>query len=160
MEATATGTRRSTIRLALGSLAVLAAAAAAMLVYEVTRSSAGRQPQHPPVVSQAGMEAKVGVRVTRVAVSGDGGLLDLRYQVVDADKAISIHEKGALPPLLVDEQTGAAIGQLLMGHIHSAPPKLGLTYYLIFLNPGDLVHRGDFVSVQLGRARLPHIRVE
>ena len=152
---------RTPPRVLLGAVLVLAVVAIPLLLaYEVTRSAASRRSTQPPaVVSQAGLEAKAGVRVVRVAVSGDGGLLDLRYQVVDAQKAHAVHRAGN-PPLLVDERTGGVVGQLLMGHIHNAPPKLGLTYYLIFLNPGELVRRGSLVSVVLGNARLRHVRVQ
>ena len=38
-----------------------------------------------PSVSAAGLAERSGVRLVRVAVTGGGGLLDLRYQVVDPD---------------------------------------------------------------------------
>ena len=111
-----------------------------------------------PLVSAAGLVQRSGVRVVRVALSGDGGLLDVRYQVVDSDKAESIHD-AATPPLLIDERTGAVVNGLLMGHIHSNRPKVGLTYYLIFENPGSIVRHGGRVTVQLGDARLAHVPV-
>src|SRR5262245_45516884 len=38
-----------------------------------------------PRVSGADLPDRLGVRLTRVAVSGAGGILDLRFQVVDPD---------------------------------------------------------------------------
>jgi hypothetical protein len=61
---------------------------------------------------------------------------------------------------VVDELTGGVINQPLMGHVHTGAPKLGLTYFVIFINRGELVHRGSLVSVVLGRARLKHVRVQ
>jgi hypothetical protein len=147
-------------RLQLALLLLVAAAALSLFVYDVTRSSGADRAAGPaPAVSQSGLEAKSGVRVVRVTMSGDGGLLDLRYKVVDANKAHAVHSPRN-PPLLVDERTGGVINQPLMGHLHSGAPKLGLTYYVIFLNRGELVHRGSLVSVVLGRARLKHVRVQ
>ncbi len=113
----------------------------------------------PPVVSQQGLLDAVGARVLRVAASGDGGLLDLRYQVVDEDKAAALHDE-KWPPALVDENSGQVIGRLLMGHAHSGTFKAGVTYFYVFEDPGGLVKRGDRVSAVLGPARVQHIQVQ
>jgi hypothetical protein len=123
-----------------------------------SRHPAAKPPPLPAAVSTSGLAERTGVRVVRVAATGDGGLLDLRYQVVNADVAAAVHDP-ATPPALVDERSGLVIGQLLMGHMHHGQPKAGVTYYLVFLNPGDAVRRGDRVSVVLGSARLEHVRV-
>ena len=145
--------------LLIGSVMLAAAAGIPLLVAELSDSgSRARAAPAFPLVSPAGLVERSGVRVVRVALSGDGGLVDLRYQVVDGEKADAVHSPTA-PPLVVDERTGGVINRLLMGHIHSNRPKVGLTYYLIFENPGHLVHRGGRVTVQLGNARLAHVRV-
>ena len=144
----------------LGTVALALAGGIPLLLSQLSRTSGQTQAAYSfPRVTPAGLVERSGVRVVRVAVSGEGGLLDLRYQVVDAEKAQSVHES-ATPPLLIDERTGGVVRQLLMGHIHSSPPKVGLTYYLIFNNPGDLVRRGGRVTVQLGDARLAHVPVQ
>jgi hypothetical protein len=112
-----------------------------------------------PPVSRQGLIQTSGVEIVRVAVSGGGGLIDLRYRVVDADKAATIHST-VNPPLLLDQQSGAIVDQLLMGHMHSGRPKVGLTYFLLFTNPGDIVRRGSRVSVQLGGARIQGVPVQ
>jgi hypothetical protein len=161
VEAIAIRNPRGPGRLLLAALLVLVALVVLpVLVYELTRSAGAEGLREPPaVVSQSGMEAKSGVRVVRVTMSGDGGLLDLRYKIVDADKAHAVHNPKN-PPLLVDEFTGGVINQPLMGHLHSGAPKLGLTYFVLFLNRGELVHRGSLVSVVIGNARLRHVRVQ
>ena len=111
-----------------------------------------------PVVSEAGLAERSGVRIVQVAVSGGGGLVDLRFQVVDPEKAASIHDL-ATPAAVVDESTGLVVNQLLMGHSHTAPFEPGVTYYLVFENPGNLVHRGSDVSVLLGNAQVEHVVV-
>ena len=111
-----------------------------------------------PVVSEAGLAERSGVRIQHVAVSGGGGLVDLRFQVVDPDKAATVHDL-ATPAAVVDESTGLVVNQLLMGHSHTAPFKPGVTYYLVFENPGNLVHRGSDVSVLLGNAQVEHVVV-
>jgi hypothetical protein len=143
----------------LGAVAGAGLVAAPVLGYAVTRpSSAGSAAAHiPPAVSQAGLKARSGVRLIRVAASGGGGLLDVRYQVVDADRALAVHE-AETPPAIIDERTGAVIDQLFMGHMHHGRAKAGVSYYLIFENPGG-VATGSRVTVQLGDARLAHVVV-
>ena len=158
MEAAALATRRRRIDRALLSATVVVAAAAAIPL-AVARLHTPRAAAHVPTVSPTALVQRSGVRIVRVAVSGDGGLLDLRYQVVDSDKAEAVHDP-ATPPLLIDERSGALVAELLMGHIHNQRPKVGLTYYLLFDNPGDIVRAGHRVTVQLGNARVAHIPVQ
>jgi hypothetical protein len=44
--------------------------------------------------------------------------------------------------------------------MHHGRLKAGQSYYLIFEDPGNLVQRGARVTVQLGAARVAHIRVQ
>lgn len=149
---------------ALGACVGAALALAAAGGYALTRHSevagARAQPRTPaPLLSRTAFERRSGVRIVRVAVTGGGGLLDLRYQVLDPAAAVSIHDKATPPPDLVDERTGVVADQLLMGHSHAGRFKAAQTYYLIFDNPGALVRRGGRVTVQLGPARLAHVPV-
>ncbi|MEA2243887.1 MAG: hypothetical protein QOD24_3443 [Solirubrobacteraceae bacterium] len=131
------------------------------LILAFGSTGASRAPaQHPlpPAVSPAGLAERSGVRLIRVAVSGGGGLLDVRYQIVDPGKAAALHDAGT-PPAVVYEPTNTPIEGLLMGHAPHAPQRVGVTSYLVFVNPGNIVHRGDRVSVILGGGRLEHVTV-
>jgi hypothetical protein len=112
-----------------------------------------------PVVSAAGLVDSSGVKIVYVAITGGGGLIDVRFQVVDPDKAAALHDQ-ATPPALIDESSGVVVNSLLMGHSHSGPYKTGVTYYLVFENPGNLVQRGGRVSVLLGDAQVQHVPVQ
>jgi hypothetical protein len=111
-----------------------------------------------PAVSKDGLIERSGVRLTQVAVSGGGGLVDLRFQVVDPDKAASVHDEQT-PPAIVDEETGLLVNRLLMNHAHSGKFKPAQTYYLVFENPGNWIHRGSTVTIVLGDAQVEHVRV-
>jgi hypothetical protein len=112
----------------------------------------------PETVSPSGLVERSGVRIEHLAATGGGGLLDLRYQVIDPGKAVAVHDPET-PPAIIHERTGVVIENLLMDHAHSGQFKAGLTYYLIFHNPGQIVRPGDRVSVVLGDARVEHLRV-
>jgi hypothetical protein len=113
----------------------------------------------PTAVARATFLEQTGAEVVRVAVTGAGGMLDLRFRVIDPDAAAIIHDP-ARTPALVDERTGRVIDALFMGHSHRGSYKAGLTYYLVFLNPQRLVEPGDEVTVRLGGKRLAHVVVE
>jgi hypothetical protein len=151
-------TKRNVEHALLLGVAGLAVAAAVPLAVAVLHRSPAKSAQGTPMVSRSGLVQRSGVRIVRVAVSGGGGLVDLRYQVLDSEKAASVHST-TTPPLVVDERSGAVINRLFMGHIHNQKPKVGLTYYLLFDNPGDVVRPGNRVTVQLGDARLAHVVV-
>jgi hypothetical protein len=111
-----------------------------------------------PAVSAADLADRSGVRITRVAVSGDGGLVDVRYQVVDPARAHAVHAEGT-PPALVDQATGLVLNRLLMGHSHTGALTPAVTYYLVFENPGGWIRRGGTVTVLLGDAQVEDVPV-
>ena len=111
-----------------------------------------------PAVSVKSLSSRLGVRLAQVATTGGGGLLDLRFQVVDPARASAVHDR-AKPPALISEENGVVVSDLLMGHQHKGALKAGHVYYLIFENPGNLVRSGSRVTVLLGNASVPHILV-
>lgn len=111
-----------------------------------------------PVVTAAHLVERSGVEITQVSLTGGGGLVDLRYKVIDTELANELHDP-ATPPAVVDEKTGLVVHDLLMSHSHTGPFKPGVTYYLIFNNPGDWVRHGSKVTVLLGDAQVEHVTV-
>lgn len=128
---------------------------------EASQPSQGKAPAswQRPVVSSDGLVDNSGVRLVQVAVTGGGGLIDLRYQVVDPDKAAAVHGTDT-PPLLIEKTTGLIVDQLLMGHSHTGQYQAGVTYYLIFENPGNLVQPGSKVSILLGNSEVDDVTVQ
>jgi len=162
------GPRRS-VRLAgiaAGALLVLAVALGVSLVRSALTGSGGQEAAaatsatqwQRPSVSARELMSRMGVRIVQVASTGGGGLLDLRFQVVDAARAAAVHDR-AKPPALISEENGVVVSDLLMGHQHKGALKAGHVYYLIFENPGNLVRRDSRVTVLLGNASIPHIQV-
>jgi hypothetical protein len=158
------GGRRRRITRLTGGLVGVAAVLLALWVWHVSTGSpeaeASRVPASwaRPVVDADGLGQASGVQITTVAVTGGGGLVDLRFKIVDPDRANSLHD-ARTPPAVVDEQTGLVVHDLLMNHAHSGPYKTGVTYYLVFNNPGNWVHRGGRVTVLLGNAQVEHVKV-
>lgn len=134
-----------------------AAVVAAVALGLLASCSSGAGAGGPTPEARAAFEAETGVHVVRVAVTGGGGLVDLRYEVVDAGKAQHLQH---VPPTLVDAGSGEVIDTYLMDHAHSAPAEAGHTYPLIFVNERGLVERGGEVAVVIGGTRLEQVAVE
>jgi hypothetical protein len=109
-------------------------------------------------VDAQGLEKWTGVTITQVAVTGAGGLVDMRFEVLDPALATQIHDP-ATPPAVIDERSGLVVHDLFMNHAHSGSFHAGETYYFIFNNPRNWVHRGSKVTVLLGNTAVEHIVV-
>jgi hypothetical protein len=102
---------------------------------------------------------QTGIRVIRVNVTLGGGGLALRYQVVDPDKAVVIHDD-ANPPGFVVETTGQLLNRPWHDHAHDGALNPGVTYYEIIKNNGGAVRPGDTVTVLIGPYRLERVVVQ
>ena len=91
-------------------------------------------------------------------MTGGGGLLDLRYQVVDADLANALHDPPTRP-LLVDESPDSSSAACSWTTRTAVPSRPGVTYPLVFEDPGNWVHTGSKV-VLLGDAEVDHVTVQ
>jgi hypothetical protein len=104
------------------------------------------------------MEAQLGIRVSQVAVVGDGGLITLTYVVLDSDKATRFQSDTAHPPILKSERRkGSASRVSLMKQGHTL--RAGQQYYLVYENPADLVRHNETVEIDYGQLSLKHVPV-
>ncbi len=142
---------------AAGAGAVLVLAAALAVWMLAARPAGGGESARQ--AERAAFEERTGVRPVHVAVTGGGGLIDLRYQVVDPDKAAALHDPER-PPGIVDSATGKLLDVPLMQHGHTGSMRAGGTYYTLLLNLGGRVHQGEEVAIAMGDSRLEHVRVK
>lgn len=103
--------------------------------------------------------AETGVRPVHIALTGGGGLVDLRYQVIDADQAAAAHDP-ARPPSLIDEASGLPVDRSWMGHAHPRAFRAGTQYFELLVNPHGRLERGSEVTLVIGDSQLEHLRVE
>lgn len=132
-----------------GSLVAVALLVAALVVFNAALSApAGALPKDTVVLSQAALEETYGLRVSLVAVTAAGGMVDLRLKIVDAAKAQSLLGNAQnLPTLFVNQS------RLFPRHALSTETiKFENDSILLFLfsNPGNLVARGTPVTVMFG----------
>lgn len=117
---------------------------------------------HAPTLSaasEAAFEEATGIQLVRITISGGGGILDLRYRVLDPDKAVIVHDKNK-PPTIISESTGRSASQPWMPHHGGGEPKFAVTYYELIYNPEGVIKRGDRVTLVIGDAHLAHVIVQ
>ena len=104
-----------------------------------------------------------GIEVVALRYSAAGHMLDFRFRVVDSDKAMPFFRED-IKPYLVDKATGKSLDVPVPSKLGPARPtgrnpKLGITYWMFFGNPG-LVKPGDQVTIVVGDYKLEDLIVE
>ena len=113
-----------------------------------------------PASDAATLEQTLGVRVETLRRSAGGYMLDLRYRVLDAEKAKPFFDRG-VKAYLHHQKSGARLfvpRSPKIGEMRSrtAAPR----NFVIFANPGQLVSSGDQVVVVVGKHRSEPLTVQ
>ena len=117
-----------------------------------TASSATEFPQ------SAAMENQFGIRFSRVAVVGDGGLITLSYVVLDSEKAFRFQSDAKHPPELVSESRSESTDRVsIMKQGHAL--RSGQTYYLVYQNTHAALQSGELATIVQGDVQLAHVPV-
>jgi hypothetical protein len=105
-------------------------------------------------------EAGTGLRLIRVAPTGEVGLLEVQYQIIDASSAANLlgptHD---IYPTLIDEVSGRPITEAFMGHAPHPVFRLGAKAFDILEDTGHIIQPGNLVTVVVGNYRLEHVPV-
>lgn len=132
----------------------LAAGAAGVVV-----ANAGTGGHRPPFPSSPDFESRSGAKIVRATLAADGGLLDVRYTVINAPNAQRWFADTTTPPKLRDQRNGVVIDRVApMRDAHQQRP--GQTYFLIYQNAHNAIHRGDLIDLTVAGATLRDIPVE
>ena len=109
-------------------------------------------------------EETAGIKIERIHPSAGGLMLDMRYRVVDAEKAKLAVKRGA-QIYLVDQSSGtklpvpdmAKVGKLLQRPDQGEDGKI---YWVFFSNPGAMVKPGARVTLVIDEIRIKDILVQ
>ncbi|HEY0451576.1 hypothetical protein [Actinophytocola sp.] len=141
---------------ATGLSILLVAAVIAVLVWQMAPTAEARKPYQVP--QDPAMESSLGIRIKQIAVVGDGGLVEVRYTVLDGQKASRFQNNTHHPPVLRSERrSGDVYRTALMKQGHQLRP--GQTYYILYLNNHNTVRSGESVEVTAGNTHLRHVPV-
>ena len=123
---------------------------------------ANRNPSTNGMPSSSAIEEKYGVRFTLVGVTADGGMVDVRYRVLDPDKAMALMggmggagDEGASPQLLVEGVNVRIENSELMSM--KQLPEPGSEQFILYANPKGVVVPGTRITIIVGDLRLEHV---
>ena len=90
---------------------------------------------------------------------GDGGLIELRYTVLDTEKATKFQSDTQHPPVIYSERDRSApvYRTALMRQGHDLRP--GQSYFILYENNHGVVRRGDTVEIDAGAGKLTSVPV-
>jgi hypothetical protein len=111
------------------------------------------------VVDRAGLAARHGIDVNLVAVTAAGGLVELRMQITDPDKANAVIHGAQGRPVLVAEDTGQTLAMAAPPH-HKTPLELGREYFFLLANAHNALRAGSEVTIVVDDVRLEHVEVQ
>jgi hypothetical protein len=118
---------------------------------------------------QSQLEDEWGIRLLGIRPSAAGYVLDLRYEVLDPEKATPIlQRKYSRNPHVIVEKSGAVlrvpfsakVGSLRQSVRTANQIKPGKRYFVVFANPGKHVESGDQVTIVIGKFRAEHVVVQ
>lgn len=105
----------------------------------------------------AQIEDQWGVRFMHVALVAEGGLLDVRYQVTDPDKAVYMFDEVENIPRVI-ASNGIELAMNDDPHTHDL--EFGFSYFFLLRNVDNSVASGDQVTIKVGELELPYFEVE
>jgi hypothetical protein len=107
-----------------------------------------------PISSE--IEERFGVRFTGVYVVAKGGLIDLRYRVLDAGKAKNFGHYTETSPMLIADDTGKTSEVTIM-MLHNHRVEGGRIYYIIYRNTDNAFKPGEKLTIQVDDIRLENV---
>jgi hypothetical protein len=139
-----------------GWLAVVAAAAIAAggVGVALTRDDGTPSPATP--ITAAALEARYGTRIDLVALTALGGLVQLRFTVLDEAKAHDLFASADAMPAIVAEPSGRVL-RAPTGMRHHLALLDGGSYFVLYANAANAVQRGTPVSIQIDDVKLEHV---
>jgi hypothetical protein len=146
--------QRGRLLMNLALIAVLIALAGVLAV----RLGGHADARSTSVPRSADFENLTGVRISRVAVVGDGGLVTVFYVVLDPEKATRFQADRDHPPRLSSEaRDGGTERASIMRAGHAM--RAGQTYYLVYENTAGALRSGETMSLTYGGTTLRHVPV-
>ncbi len=109
-------------------------------------------------IDQSVFAGETGVWIEHVALIGDGGLIEIRFRILDSDRSQIIHDLDN-PPRIV-AQDGFELRFQRHEHPHADANKLGITKNEQLVNLGNYFQAGDVVTVMIGNAALEGVPIQ
>lgn len=110
-------------------------------------------------ISAEELEQEYGVRLGIIGLLASGGLVELKFQVTDADKATGLFGTVDDMPVLAVEGTEHVL-RSARGMKHNMEIHDGATYFFLYTNVANALHAGSEVSFVVNGIRIPDLVVQ
>jgi len=104
-----------------------------------------------------------GVEIDGIHTTASGYMLSFRYRVLDPERA-QVLNNAKSKAFVIDELSGARLAVPAMENVgelrQTTAPLRDRSYFVVFGNPGQLVHKGGRVSVVIGGFTAKNLIVE
>lgn len=116
----------------------------------------------PPADKTSGEDT--GIRIESLRLTAADYMLDLRYRIVDPERATAFFSRKT-EIYLVDPASGARLAvpnTPKLGKLRQVARKdmTGRSYFMLFANPGQFVRPGAKLTLVVGEIRVDNLRVE
>ena len=138
--------------LAVGLLIV---AGGLLATWQLYRGGSEAQAREPGIPLSQEIEDKFGIRFTFMAVIADGGMVDLRFRIIDPAKAANFGHYTETSPRLISEDSGLAVDTTIMG-LHHHEMEVGRVYYILYRNTANAIRPGDPVTIAIDDMKIEH----
>ncbi|MFM2077264.1 MAG: hypothetical protein RJA49_1154 [Actinomycetota bacterium] len=139
------------------SIVVFAIAAGVFVLHG--RSGSNSAIEGSKAVTAEQLADQYGVKLDVLGLIASGGLIEMKFQVLDADKASALFGDVEDMPKLAVEGSSTTLTSA-KGMKHHLTLLDGATYFFLYTNANDVVHRGDLVAFVMNGVRLPHLEVQ
>jgi len=106
-----------------------------------------------------------GVKLISLKLTASGIMMDFRFRVLDAEKALSLFDS-RIKPYLVVERTGVKLPVPMADKVGALRPtnrgkniKADKNYYMLFANPDRHVKPGEKVTMVIGDFKVKNLAV-
>ena len=109
-------------------------------------------------IDQSTFAGETGVWIEHVTLIGGGGLLEIRYRILDSEKSWVVHDLDSPPRLVAAD--GFELRFQRHEHPHYEANKLGITKNEQLVNLSNYFQRGDVVTVMVGDIALEGVPIQ
>ena len=106
------------------------------------------------VISAQTLAERFGLEITRIAVTAGGGIIDVRYRVLDKEKAGHVLDDPDNGLYLIVEESGVTLTQPGHAMKHNSELKNNMSYYTFYPNTQNVIQPGTPVAVAFGSVRV------
>lgn len=112
-------------------------------------------------ISKSQLAERYGLQITRIGVTAAGGIIDLRYKILDAVKASPLLSDPTTLLTLVAVDSGLTLNPARMGRSHDRiRMKNGAVPFNFYPNARGAVKPGTLVSVAFGKIKVEPIAAQ